>query len=158
VKTSARAVLGLLLALLAGCGPSPERAAADRAEVEKLLADYAERLTLCYQTGDAAPLAEIATGRETTRVTVRIRELSEQGRALRPKLVRMVVESVEAHSGTGATATTIETWDLTMVAVGSEQTVAESKGQENRVVYSLMRERGRWWVLSRLLKSSTEGP
>jgi hypothetical protein len=158
VNDSARASVGLLLALLAGCGPSAERAAADRQAIESLLADYSARMIRAYETGDTGPLAEVATGREITRVGVRIREMSEQGRALRPRLVRLVVESVEASSATGATTTTIESWDLTLVALGSELTIAESKGQENRVVYSLLRERGRWWVLSRMLRSSTEAP
>ena len=158
MKSLRRSGSGLLLALLAGCGPSAQRAGEDRQAVESLLADYAARLTRAYEAGDPAPLAEVATGREGTRVTSRIAELAGDGRGLRPRLVRMVVDGFEAQSGTSATATTIEVWDLKMVALGSEATLGESKGQENRVVYTLMRERGRWWVLSRMLRSSNESP
>jgi len=152
------AASGLLLALLAACAPSAERTAADRKAIEDLLADYAARLTRAYESGDAAALAEVATGREIKRVEVRIAELAEGGRGLRPRLVRMAVDEIEAQSGTTATATTIETWDLRMVALGSEEKLGESTGQENRVVYTLMREQGRWWVISRLLRSTNESP
>ena len=72
----------------------------------------------------------------------------------------LVIRGGDLVDGTGATRRKgdIAISGGRIVALGSEQTVAESKGQENRVVYSLMRERGRWWVLSRLLRSSTEGP
>jgi hypothetical protein len=155
-----RSALLLVLAVvaLAGCGPSPERQAADRQAIEQLLSDYARLMTEAYRNGDSAPLAQVATGREVARVATRIRDLAEQGRGLRPVLQRQVVESVESYSATGATATTIETWDLSVVALGSEKTLVESPGQENRLVYSLVREGDRWWVLSRLLKSSSEAP
>jgi hypothetical protein len=158
MKRALTTVLALAAFALAGCGRSPERVAADRKAVEQLLADYARLMSEAYRTGDSAPLAQVATGREVARVATRIRELAEQGRGLRPVLQRQVVESVEAYSATGATATTIETWDLRVVALGSEATVAESPDQENHLVYSLVRESGRWWVLSRLLKSSAESP
>jgi hypothetical protein len=155
---SPRWVLVLATVVALGCGRSPERIAADRQAVESLLADYARLMSEAYTSGDTAALARVATGREVARVASRIRELADQGRGLRPVLKRQVVESVESYSATGATATTIETWDLRVVALGSETTVLDSPGQENRLVYSLVREGGRWWVLSRLLKSSSEAP
>jgi len=141
---------------LLGCGPSEEAKAADRAEIERVVARYAELLAQCYRDGDASPLAEIATEREVERVASRIRELEETGKALRPVLRSQVVEQVDAFSGATAGATTIEVWDLRSVALGSEETLGESNGQENRIVYTLHKERGRWQVLARLMKSTSE--
>jgi len=147
-----------LLALAAGCGPSAERRAADRAEIEGLLSAYAVALTEAYRSGDPAGMAEIATGREIERVRARIQELSQEGRELAATLREQRLVDLDFHRATGATAVAFETWDLRVLTAGTDQVVAESISQQNRIVYSLSRDGGRWWVLSRLLASSSEAP
>jgi hypothetical protein len=115
-------------------------------------------MTAAYETGATSGLADLATGREVVRVGNRIQELAVEGRELRPQMRSQVVESIEFSSGTTASAVTVEVWDLRVVAAGSGAPVSESLGQENRILYSLSRDQGRWWVLSRILRSSTESP
>jgi hypothetical protein len=152
-----RASIGLALVLLvsAGCGPSPERREQDRAEIERLLSDYAGRMSEAYRTGSAEALREVATERELARVHARIAELAEGGRMLRAESTSRRIESIEFNR-TSAIATTAETWHLQVIAVGSETVLSESTEQENQVVYSLTRDRGRWWILSRILKVSSD--
>jgi hypothetical protein len=156
--TSSPIAAVVLLALAAGCGPSADRRAADQAEVEKLLSAYAAALTEAYRTGDPAGMAEVATGREIERVRARIQELDQEGRALVATLREQRLVELDFHRATGATAVAFETWDLRVVTAGTDQVVAESLAQQNRIVYSLSRDQGRWWVLSRLLASSSETP
>jgi hypothetical protein len=153
-RAAASAVLAAVL--LTACGPSAERREADRREIEALVARYAEKLTQAYRTGDAEPLREVATEREVSRVFGQIQSLAVEGRALRPQLIRQSVETVEIHRATAATATTVETWNLRVVAIGTEALVSESPEQTNRIVYTLNRDQGRWWILSRILRSSSE--
>jgi hypothetical protein len=147
-----------LVSLVAGCGPSAERRAADRAEIERLLSAYAVALTEAYRSGEPAGMSEVATGREVERVRARIQELSQEGRELAAALREQRVVDLEFHRATGATAVAFETWDLRVMTAGTDQVVAESIAQQNRIVYSLSRDGGRWWVLSRLLASSSEAP
>ncbi len=142
---------GLLLA----CGGA-ERRAADRKAVEELLAAYPAALSAAYSQGSSEPLRALVTPRELTRVEARIAELSDQGRGLRARLLHRRVAAIDLHSATSGTANVIETWNLRVVALGSEQMVSESPSQENELVYSLVRDQGRWWILSRQLKHSSE--
>ncbi len=148
----------VLLAGLGACGRSAERVEADRIEIEGLLSAYAAAMTAAYESGDTTALAVLATGREVVRVDARIRELAVEGRELRPVLRSQAVESIDYSSGTSAMAVTLEVWDLRVIAVGSGAPVAESLAQKNRILYSLSRDDGRWQVLSRILRSSTESP
>ncbi len=142
--------------LLVGCAGTAERRAADRAAVEKLLAAYPAALAEAYANGTSSPLASIVTGRELDRVDHRIAELRDQGQALRARLLDRTVTSIDLHSATAGTATVREVWTLRVVALGSEETLGESASQENELVYSLIRDHGRWLVLSRMLKHSSE--
>ncbi|HSM12864.1 MAG TPA: IMS domain-containing protein [Thermoanaerobaculia bacterium] len=151
------AVAALALGLaLSACAPSAEQQAADRAEIERLVGRYAELLAEAYRTRDSGVLGEITTEREVMRVGQRIEELTAEGRELRAELRSLVIEEVDVFDATTAGATTIEVWDLRTVALGSDETVAEAIGQENRVVYTLRKERGRWEILARLLKAASE--
>lgn len=147
--------IALLLLVAAGCGPSEDRRDRDRAEIHQLLADYAQRMTEAYRTGSAEVLREVATEREIARVHKRIAELAEGGRMLRAEIRNLRVDSIEFNRAT-ATATTGEIWHLQVVAYGSEAVLSESSEQENRVLYSLTRDGGRWWILSRILTSSSD--
>jgi hypothetical protein len=147
--------LGLLLLFCGACGPSAARREQDRAEIERLLADYGRRMSAAYQSGSAEVLREVATEREIARVHRRIAELSEGGRRLDAEPVSLRVDSVEFNR-TSAMANTTEVWRLRVVAVGSEVVLSESSGQENQVLYSFTRDGGRWWILSRILKTSSD--
>jgi hypothetical protein len=145
-----------LIGLLAGaCGPMAGGRERDRAEVEALLPEYAEIMSAAYRAGDVTELGRVATEREVNRVRRQIAALAEEGRGLRPELISLRVESVDFNRAT-ATAVTVETWNLKVVALGSETVVAESPAQENRIVYSLTHEDDRWWILARILRGSTE--
>jgi hypothetical protein len=150
--------LAVALGVLAGCGTGREIDAVERQEIEQRLADYAAQMARAYEGGDAELVAGVATGREVERLRISIREMEAEGRALRPVLKSQVVESVSRAGNTAVTVNTLEVWDLRVVTTGGEQLVSESLAQENRLTYSLVREAGRWRVLSRLLRSSTEGP
>jgi hypothetical protein len=146
----------IALACGSGCGASAERQARDRKEIEGLVADYAARLAESYRTGDANPLREVATEREIARVLGQIESLAAEGRALRADLLRQALDSVEIHRAAAATVTTTESWRLRVVALGTEAQVSESPEQTNQIVYTLTRDGGRWWILSRALKHSSE--
>ena len=48
-----------------------------------------------------------------------------------------------------------ETWNLKVLAVGSGAVLSESPGQENQILYSLTRDGGRWWILSRIRSAAS---
>jgi hypothetical protein len=153
-----RGILTLLIAaglVAAACGPSTARRDQDRAEIERLLADYARRLSEAYRSGSAETLREVATEREISRVHKQISEQAGNGRMLVADLVTATVQSVEFHRSS-ATATVAETWNLKVLAVGSGAVLSESPAQENQILYSLTRAGGRWWILSRILARSSE--
>ncbi len=109
-----------------------------------------------YRKDDPSLLAEVATPREQARVRNAIAELARQGKSLRPTLKSLAVESIEPAGVMTAVVSTLEVWDLRVVAVGSEQTVSESLAQENHLTYNLVEEHGKWLVLSRTLRNSSE--
>ena len=152
-----RALIFPLLAalLVTACGPSAARRDQDRAEIERLLAEYGRRLSEAYRTGSAQALREVATEREITRVHKQIAQLAADGRMLVAEPVSSTRQSVEFQR-TSATATASETWNLKVVAVGSNAVLSESPGQENQLLYSLTRDGGRWWILSRILTRSSQ--
>ncbi|MBZ0100561.1 MAG: hypothetical protein K8I65_00175 [Thermoanaerobaculia bacterium] len=151
-----RALLSLSLLAALACGRDAAREA-DRRAIETLLAQYATALTAAYESGDPSPIAAVATVREQERVLARIEELAVEGRALRPRLLAQTVTGVD-FGNASATAVAMEVWELRVVAAGSELTVSESPRQENQIVYSLIQESGRWIILQRLLKASSEAP
>ncbi len=152
----ARLFLTSIALLCLACGPSADLVAAERPAIEKLLADYAGRLSEAYRSADARPLAEAATEREVARVGAQIESLAAEGKALRVVLLLQAIESLDLFKSTAATVQTVETWRLQVVALGSEAVLSESPEQENRVVYSLIREEGKWRILSRILKQTNE--
>jgi len=155
VRHAAPILIALALAVPA-CRPSDANVAEERPAIEKTLAAYAEKLAEAYRTGDSRPLAEVATEREILRVGSQIQELSASGKELRVELVLQAVESLDLYKSNAATVQTVETWRLEVRALGSGAVLSESPEQENRVVYSLIREEGRWRILSRILKQTNE--
>lgn len=152
-------ILALLLAfgVLCGCGAGRAVSVDEREAVEGVLAAYAESMAAAYVASDASLIAEQATVREQDRLRKSIYELAVEGRSLRPELRSLSVESIERAGNTSVSVITREVWDLRVVATGTEQLVSESLAQENRLSYSLVRDGGRWLVLSRQLRASSEG-
>jgi len=155
VLRTATLLFALTLSALA-CRPSDDLVAEESPAIEQTLAAYAQKLAEAYRTGDPRPLAEVATEREVSRVGSQIEELSGAGKELRVELVLQAVESLDLYKSNAATVQTVETWRLQVLAIGSGAILSESPEQENRVVYSLIREEGRWRILSRILKQTNE--
>jgi hypothetical protein len=153
-----RALAGLaILVVTSACAAREEIGERDRAQIEQLLTEYRSAMIDAYRRGDPEVLAEVATERERARIGSALTTLEAAGTALRPELKRATTESIERSGRTAWTVTANEVWDLRTVTLGTEQAVGESLGQENRVLYTLIREDGRWWVLTRLLASSSAG-
>lgn len=147
----------LALALCAGgCRPSQDLVTEARPEIEATLASYAASLSEAYRSGDPTPLSEVATEREVARVGAQLEGLAAEGKQLKVELLLQGIESLDLYKTNAATVQTVETWRLQVLARGSEAVLSESPEQENRVVYSLIREEGRWRILSRILKQTSE--
>jgi hypothetical protein len=149
--------LSLTMLALAACGASREIGADERLAIDGVLDAYAQAMADAYRSGDANRIDAVATGRERHRLEISIRELADEGRALRPELRSLTIESIERAGHTSVAVNTLEVWDLRVVTLGTEQLVSESLEQENRLTYSLIREEGQWRVLSRLLRTSSAG-
>lgn len=148
----ARALPALLVAggiALAGCGPSVEQQAADRAAIQQTLEDYLPKLAQAYATGDVEPLREQAVTKEVAIVSARIQEMEQQGREVRPELKSVTIEKVTAWNYSNAFVTTLEVWDLRVFAAGTSTQLSQALAQSNRVKYQLKREQGRWRILFR---------
>jgi hypothetical protein len=150
-----RALVVVVLVVASACAEPEAIGSTERAQIEQLLADYRAAMIEAYRRADPGALAQVATERERARVGNALASLEGAGTALRPVLVRATTESIERSGRTAWTVTANEIWDLRTVALGSERAVGESLAQENRVLYTVIREDGRWWVLTRLLSSSS---
>ena len=161
VRRAARAVplaLGAAALLFAAaCGPpSAEEAAADQEEVRVFLLEYLPKMSDAYRTGDTAPLEPYTTLKERETIEKRVRDLAKQGSVLSPELESLEVEDVVTWSAVNAFVTTVEVWDLRVLAAGSDSVVRETEDQANRVKYQLKREDGRWRVFGRPLQETFE--
>jgi len=152
-----KAFLLALVALVAACGGPSEVSSEERAELEAVIRTYTEKMAAAYQSGDASLILDVATERERRRIAISIAELEDEGRGLRPELQSLAIEAIDRSGNTSVTVSTLEVWNLRVVALGSERSVTEALAQENRLTYSLIREGGQWRVLSRLLRTSTAG-
>jgi len=152
-----RRLLGIaLFAAMAACSGSGGVSDADRRAIESLLAEYARLMAAAYESGDGKSVAPIATEREQQRLAISISELEAEGRALRPTLQSLAIEAIDPSGRRLVTVNTLEVWDLRVVALGTEQPISESLGQENRLTYTLQRDQSGWHVLARYLRSSSE--
>jgi hypothetical protein len=147
----------LLVAGLAGCGgPSPEKAAADKEEIQAFIEEYLPKLAEAYRTGDASGLEPYAAAKERSSIERRARELAKGGEVLAPVLESVEVEEVRSWQEINAYVTTIEVWDIRTYATGTENVVREQLAQTNRVKYQLQRENGRWRVFWREIQKTFE--
>jgi hypothetical protein len=149
-----RGLGSLILALVvgAGCDPSAERQEVNRDEIKADLEVYLPLLGEAYATGNLEPLREWAVEKEMARVMKRLDDLATQGRRLVPTFRQVTVEDVNVWNYSNAFVTTLEVWDLRILAVGTEDVLAEEVAQRNRVQYQLKREEDHWRVLFRTIK------
>ncbi|HSL83962.1 MAG TPA: hypothetical protein VLF66_14400, partial [Thermoanaerobaculia bacterium] len=149
-------VLFLVSALLAGAcgGKSPEEKAADREEIQAFLEEYLPKMAQAYRTGDVEPIVPYSTEKERAAILSRVRDLARTGQVLAPELASVEVEAVTVWSAVNAFVSTVEVWDVRVLASGTEAVVREEPNQPNRVKYQLKREDGRWRVFGRQLEET----
>jgi hypothetical protein len=150
--------LALLLAsaLLAGAcgGQSPEEEAADQEEIQAFLEEYLPQMAEAYRTGDVEPIVPYTTEKERAVIENRVREMAKSGQILAPELESVEVEDVTVWSAVNAFVTSVEVWNVRVLASGTEGVVREELNQPNRVKYQLKREDGRWRVFGRQLEET----
>lgn len=142
----------LLPVALLACGPSARQQEVDLQDIQRDLEAYLPLLGNAYATGELEPLEEYVAIKEVARVEKRIHDLGLQGRVLAPTFRQLTIEDVNVFNFANAYVTTLEVWDVRILAVGSDTVLAEEIGQSNRVQYQLKREGGRWRVLFRSIQ------
>lgn len=150
----ALALLPAVLVAGACGGASPEEEAANRDEIEAFLEEYLPQMAEAYRTGDVEPITPYTTQKERAAIESRVRELGESGQTLAPELQSVDVEDVTVWSAVNAFVTTVEVWDVRVLATGSDSVLREEPNQPNRVKYQLKREDGRWRVFGRQLEET----
>jgi hypothetical protein len=142
---------------LGACGADQRAAEVDRGEIEALLADYLPRLAEAYRTGDVEVLREVASEKELAAMTKQIGDLmSQEGRVIDPTLESFTVEDINVWNYSNAFVTTIEVWDLKVLASGTDQVLSEVEDQRSRVKYQLKRRDEGWQILSRIRETTFE--
>ena len=151
------APLLILLVGVAACSDPDQVAAEDHQAIEHLLEDYLPRLSQAYRTGNLEVLRGVAAEKEIASLFRRIGELANsEGRTVVPTLQSFEVEEVTIWNHSNAFVTTLEVWDLQVLATGSEKLLSEAIGQRNRVRYQLKRRDQGWQVLYRGIEATFE--
>ena len=107
-----------------------------------------------YRTGDTESLASYAAQKEREAIKKRVRDLAKQGQVLAPSLDSLEVEDVRIWSRVNAYVTTVEVWDIRVLAAGSDSVVRQQLDQSNRVKYQLKRDGDHWRVFWRQLEQT----
>ena len=144
----------LIVGTLCGsCATSEERQEVDRQGIQESLEIYLPLLAEGYATGNLEPLRIAAAEKEISGIMKRVEDLAYQGRTLVPTFRSLTIEDVKVWNNSNAFVSTVEEWDLVVYATGSDQVLAEERGQINRVKYQLKREDDdRWRVLFRQIQ------
>ena len=154
------ALAPVLLALVAGlagaCGPTEEDTGRYEAQIEEDLRAYMPVLERAYRERDPSVLEPLAAEKERAFLDRRMRELNRQGQVLAPELVSLSLEDVTVWNRVNAYATTVETWNVRVLAAGSDQVLRSDENQVSRVTYQLKWDGERWRVLSRQLRETYE--
>lgn len=124
----------------------------NRDEIQANLEVYLPLLGEAYATGNLELLREWVVEKEIARVRKRLDDLAAQGRRLVPTFRQITVEDVHVWNYSNAFVSTLEVWDLQILAVGTENVLTEELGQRNRVKYQLKREEDHWRVLFRTIQ------
>jgi hypothetical protein len=148
--TALGAVLLLLLMALAACEPSAQKIAADREAVETTLQEYGRLLSRAYAYTDPQELAPVATRREMAAVENTIAVIAEKGQRLAVDQKEVVLEDLNVFQPGNAYVVTFETWEVRVVALGSEREISRDEKQQTRVRYRLKTDdAGVWKVVWR---------
>jgi len=139
-----------LAAVLGACSPSPQRVAADRAEILATLETYGRQLSQAYAFADPSVLAEVAMPREVASVENNIARMANDGRRIAADQKELAIEDLDLFQIGDAYVRTFEVWDIRVLAVGSEQEISRDEAQESRVRYRMKKDdEGHWKVLWR---------
>ena len=157
-----RATNALLLALLslvalpmAGCGGQEELSEADRAAIRETLEAYLPRLAEAYATGNVEVLRPWAAEKELAIVHKKVQDLMDQeNRVIQPTLQGFEIEDITPWNYSNAFVTTLETWDIKVLASGTEVVTSEARAQRDRVKYQLKRREDGWIVLYRQIQQT----
>jgi hypothetical protein len=159
-RTVAVTGLALVLAagvLVAGCQSDERTAEVERGAIEELLAEYLPLLAEAYRTGNVEVLRAVASEKELAAMSKQIGDLmSQEGRVVDPELESFTVEQIEVWNYSNAFVTTIEVWDLKVLASGTETVLSEVDDQRSRVKYQLKRRDEGWQILSRIRETTFE--
>ena len=134
-----RLATATLLALAACQGPGPELGKAVRA--------YDDALVRAYAGGDAAPLKDLATPKETGRVQVLI-DLKNTGKLVLESKIESFEVTSTAASGDSATVETRERWHYHDRHTRPGEPQGPDFVADMKMRYDLVREGGRWRVAS----------
>lgn len=156
ISRLALASLLALLALAGACGPSEQAGEEAREQVREALEAYLPLLAASYATGEVEQLRPYAAEKELLRVRQRVEDLALEGRRLEASVESVTVESFNLWNYSNALASTVEVWNLTVYATGSDVVLGEERGQVNRVKYQLKRDGDEWRVLFRELVDTVE--
>jgi hypothetical protein len=150
-------VLGLVLVAV-GCGAGAEaELEADKADIEALMSAYLPKLGEAYESGNIEVLRDYVAEKEMASLLKRIGDFMDQeGRVIAPTLQSFTLENVEIWNYANAFVTTLEVWDVRVLASGTDQVLSESLGQRNRVKYQLKRRDEGWQVLHRSIETTLE--
>ena len=141
---------------VASCGPSAEATEKASGEIEAMLREYLPTLGTAYSLGESDVLEAFAVRRERAYLDRRIDELGMQGKRLSPELKEMVIEDINLWNRLNAQVTTIETWDLRVVAIGTGAVLSEDFNQVSQVRYQIKFKDDQWWIYSRVLEQTFE--
>lgn len=143
--------------LVAGCENTEEVTPEDEAAIEALLADYLPKMASAYADGDLEVLRGLAAEKEIATLYKRINDLmNQEGRVVVPTLQSFEIEQITIWNYSNAFVTTLEVWDLEVLAAGTDQRLSGVEGQRNRVTYQLKRRDEGWEVLYRAIQTTFE--
>ncbi len=142
----------LVLFVLVSCGSAETRQEVEKGKIQANLETYLPLLGEAYATGNLEKLQPWVAQKEVARVRKRIEDLGQQGRTLVPTFRQLTIEDINVWNRANAYVTTVEVWDLRVLATGTDQVLSEEIAQSNRVKYQLKRGEGRWRILFRTIQ------
>lgn len=142
----------LVLLVLISCGSAETRQEVEEGKIQASLETYLPLLGEAYATGNLEKLQPWVAQKEVARVRKRIEDLGQQGRTLVPTFRQLTIEDINIWNRANAYVTTVEVWDLRVLATGTDQVLSEEIAQSNRVKYQLKRGEDRWRILFRTIQ------
>ena len=147
-------LLLLVALLLPACESGGEEVSeADVEAIESSLGRYLPLMAEAYSTGNIEVLRDVAAEKEIATIHKLVSEKMAEGLFLDPTLIDFTIEEVNQWNNSNAFVTTVENWDLKVVAAGSDKVLSE-RAQRNRVKYQLKKKDGGWRVLYRSIEAT----